>query len=149
MLNSTLIHPQILAALAAAGHGSTVLIADANYAHSTGTRPGAPIVHLNLSPGTVTVDQVLTAIVATAPVERATVMAPDDGSDSPVQQRYADLIGSAVPIDVALRRDFKAACRGEDLALTIATGDDRYYTNVLLTIGAVMPRRDVAAAPPG
>lgn len=143
MLNSALIHPQILAALAAAGHGSTVLIADANYAHSTGTRVGAPIVHLNLSPGTVTVDQVLTAIVATTPVERATVMAPDDGSNSPVQQRYSQLIGDGVVIDVAPRAEFKAACRGDDLALTVATGDDRYYTNVLLTIGAVLPRRDV------
>lgn len=144
MLNTALIHPQILAALAAAGHGSTVLIADANYAHSTGTRPGAPVVHLNLSPGTVTVDQVLAAVVATVPVESATVMAPDDGSSSPVQQRYSDLIGSAVPIEVAVRAQFKAACRGDDLALTVATGDDRYYTNVLLTIGAVLPRKDVS-----
>ena len=146
MLNSSLIHPQILAALAAAGHGSTVLIADANYAHSTGTRPGAPIVHLNLSPGTVTVDQVLAAVIAAIPVERATVMAPDDGSYSPVRDRYAGLLGEGVPVDVAPRADFKAACRGEDLALTVATGDDRYYTNVLLTIGAVIPRNHVVAA---
>ena len=41
MLRSPLIHPQLLAALGAAGHGARVLIADANYSHSTNVYPGA------------------------------------------------------------------------------------------------------------
>jgi L-fucose mutarotase len=41
MLQYKLIHPQILAALAAAGHGSTVLIADGNYPFSTAANPQA------------------------------------------------------------------------------------------------------------
>lgn len=140
MLLTALIHPGILAALAGAGHGSTVLVADANYAHSTGTRAGAPVVHLNLAPGLLTVDDVLGTLVTAAPFERGTVMAPDDGSPSPVLERYAATLGGAVPVDVAARAEFRAMCRCEDLALTIATGDDRYYTNILLTIGAVPPR---------
>ena len=44
------------------------------------------------------------------------------------------------PLLAALGRlDFYAACRGSDLALCVATGDDRLYANVLLTIGYVTP----------
>jgi L-fucose mutarotase len=39
------------------------------------------------------------------------------------------------------RKDFYAACRGHELAATIATGDQRYYANILLTIGSVPPPR--------
>lgn len=140
MLHYSLIHPEILAALAGAGHGSTVLLADANYAHSTGTNPSAPVVHLNLRPGLVTVEQVLTALVGAAPFERATLMTPDDGSPSPCKDVYAALLGADVVMDVVPRTAFRDACRSVDLALTVATGDDRYYTNVLLTIGAVPPK---------
>ena len=80
MLRSTLIHPPLLAALGAAGHGGRVLIADANYSHSTNIHPRAVLIHLNLRPGLVTVDQVLEPVIATVPVESATVMQPDDGS---------------------------------------------------------------------
>ncbi|MDE9365407.1 RbsD/FucU domain-containing protein [Luteipulveratus sp. YIM 133132] len=140
MLRFSLIHPQILSALAAAGHGSTVLVADANYAHSTGTNPAAPVVQLNLSPGLVSVAQVLSALVGAAPFERARLMAPDDGSASPCAHEYGAMLGPQVPVEVLPRVAFRDACRGVDHALTIATGDDRYYANVLLTIGAVPPR---------
>ena len=57
-MRNRLTHPQLLEALGRAGHGSTVLIADANYAHSTGGHPAAERVHLNLRPGLLTADQV-------------------------------------------------------------------------------------------
>ena len=41
MLKYRLTHPEILAALAGAGHGSQVLIADGNYPFSTGANPAA------------------------------------------------------------------------------------------------------------
>ena len=50
MLRTQLIHPQILGALAEAGHGSQVLISDGNFPHVTATPPGARRVYLNLSP---------------------------------------------------------------------------------------------------
>ena len=39
MLNYTLVHPPLLRALAAAGHGSQVLLADGNYPAATANRP--------------------------------------------------------------------------------------------------------------
>ena len=48
MLNSQLIHPEILAALGASGHFSQVLIADGNFPVAGNRGPNARIVHLNL-----------------------------------------------------------------------------------------------------
>ena len=42
MLRFPLIHPPMLAALAAAGHGARVLLADANYSHTEATRMSTP-----------------------------------------------------------------------------------------------------------
>ena len=83
MLRSGLLHPQILAALAGAGHGSLVLIADANYPASTTRGPNAEVVHLNLVPGTVDALTVLTAVAAAIPVEEAVVMSPRGDDQKP------------------------------------------------------------------
>ena len=59
MLTYRLLHPEILEALAAAGHGSRVLIADGNYALATNTSDRARRVFLNLAPDLVRVTDVL------------------------------------------------------------------------------------------
>jgi L-fucose mutarotase len=139
MLRFPLIHPPLLAALGAAGHGGRVLLADANYSHSTNVSPRAALIHLNLRPGLVTVDQVLEPVLAAAPVEAVHVMRPDDGGDPPVFGRYRDLLGPGLPLQPLGRLDFYAACREPDLAVCVATGDDRLYANVLLTLGYLTP----------
>ena len=59
MLKTTLLHPDILRVIARAGHHAKILIADGNYPASTKRGPNAELVCLNLSPGIVTVAQVL------------------------------------------------------------------------------------------
>lgn len=49
MLKTTLLHPDILAALAGSGHFSQVLIADGNFPVLGNRGPNARVVHLNLS----------------------------------------------------------------------------------------------------
>jgi L-fucose mutarotase len=139
VLRFPLIHPPLLAALAAAGHGGRVLIADANYSHSTNVHPRAAQIYLNLRPGLVTVDQVLEPVLAAVPVESVAVMKPDDGSTPAVFGRYRQLLGDGLPLQPLGRLDFYAACREPDLAICVATGDERLYANVLLTIGFVEP----------
>ena len=139
MLRLPLIHPPLLAALGAAGHGARILIADANYSHSTNISPRADLIHLNVRPGLVTVDQVLEPVLASIPVEAVTVMRPDDGSTPAVFSRYHELLGDGLPLQPLGRLDFYAACRERDLALCVATGDDRLYANVLLTVGYISP----------
>ncbi|MDX6741137.1 RbsD/FucU domain-containing protein [Actinocorallia sp. A-T 12471] len=136
MLRYALLHPPLLAALAASGHGGRILIADANYAHSTNANPRAPIIHLNLRPGMVTADDVLATLLDAAPVESAFTMRPDDGSDAPMRARFAELLGPDVPVSALARADFYAACLGPELAATVATGDQRHYANILLTLGS-------------
>ena len=58
MLNSRLLHPEILEALGLAGHSSKILIADGNYPFSTQLGPNAKLVSLNLSPGLINATQV-------------------------------------------------------------------------------------------
>ena len=139
MLRFPLIHPPLLAALAACGHGGKVLIADANYSHSTNAGPRATLIHLNLRPGLVTVDQVLAPVLSAVPVEAAHVMMPADGSEPAVFAAYRTLLGPAVPLQPLDRFGFYAACREPDLAVCVATGDDRLYANILLTVGFITP----------
>jgi len=68
MIQGKLIHPQVLAALARAGHGSKVLISDGNYPHWTTRGPNAEVVYLNLAPGLVSGTEVLRALTTVIPI---------------------------------------------------------------------------------
>ena len=139
MLRYPITHPPLLAALGAAGHGSRILLADGNYPHSTGISPRACLVHLNLRPGLVAVDEVLGPLLETVPVEAAAVMVPDDGSTPEVFSRYRELLGGGLELQPLERFEFYQACREPDVAVAIATGDQRLYANLLLTVGVVPP----------
>lgn len=135
MINYTLLHPELLGVLSRAGHGSRILIADANYPHSTGGPAGAPRIALNLRPGLLTVDQILEALLDAVPVEAAATMATAEGSESAAVQGYRKLLGPEVEFVSHERFEFYAAARQADVAAVIATGDMRQYANLLLTLG--------------
>jgi L-fucose mutarotase len=141
VLTGRLIHPGVLGALARAGHGSRILIADGNYPHGTARGPNADLVFLNLAPGLVTSTQVLEAILSAVSVEAVAVMATPEGApEPPVWAEYRRLLGeTGAPTDMAEieRFDFYRAAGGTDVALAVATGDERLYANVLLTLGVV------------
>jgi L-fucose mutarotase len=144
MLLTPLLHPDILAALARAGHGSQVLISDGNYPHATALGPNARLVYLNLSPGIVAVCDVLKALLPSIPIESASVMAtlksgpyamatdPDIWTDFRTLLAPTDCKGNLHQLE---RHDFYAAARSPDVCLTIATAEQRIYANLLLTIG--------------
>lgn len=139
MLYGELTHPQLIGALAAAGHGSTVLVADGNYPVATGARPEAERVYLNLAPGTLTVTQVLERLKATIPIELATVMVPEGDEPVEAHQEYHSTLGDATPWRSVSRFEFYDLCRERDLAVVVATGDQRLYANILLTVGVRGP----------
>ena len=74
MLKHQLIHPKINEVLGRAGHHAKILIADGNYPASTKRGPNAELVCLNLSPGIVTVAQVLRAVLSAVPVDLVNTM---------------------------------------------------------------------------
>ena len=92
MLRHRLIHPDIVEALAAAGHGAKVLIADGNYPGSTQLGENATLVYLNLAPGRLTVTEVLDILLTAIPVEEAAVMEPDDGPEPGIFQEFRSLL---------------------------------------------------------
>ena len=136
MLAQPLTHPELLAALAAAGHGSTVLIADGNYPHATAVGPNAKQIYLNLRPGMVSVDDILAAILSSVSVERAQVMKPETGDEPPIFGRFRSLLPN-IQLEGLERHDFYDTARGPDLAVAVASGDCRHNANLLLTIAAL------------
>jgi L-fucose mutarotase len=139
MLRYQLLHPEILAALGTAGHGSRVLIADGNYPFVTGAFPAARRVFLNLAPGLVTVTDVLRTLADAMPIEAAHVMMPDSGVEPAIFAEFRGILGDGHPLQKYGRFQFYDAARESDTALVIATGEQRIYANILLTIGVVPP----------
>ena len=139
MLKYGLTHPEILAALGQAGHGSQVLIADGNYPFVTGSNPGAALVYLNLRRGYAPVDEVLAVLADAIVIESAQVMTPEAGPEPPIFESFREILAEGMELEELGRFEFYDAARGPDVALVIATGEQRIYANILLTIGVVPP----------
>jgi L-fucose mutarotase len=147
MLKGCLIHPDILQALGRAGHSSKVLIADGNYPAATRRHSEAALVSLNLSPGVVDCVAVLEALVSAIPIEAAMVMRPESSGpyameeDPEIWDAFRACLADADPeveLEAVDRLPFYELASADDVALVIATGEQRLYANLLLTIGVVM-----------
>lgn len=146
MLDTPLLHPEILRVLATAGHHARVLIADGNYPASTKRGPRAELVSLQLSPGVPTVAQVLAAILATARIDEVHCMGVDRDDayaaatpgDPPVWEEYRRILaaaGSSCGLVPIVKWDFYAAVESPDHVLTIQTADTQPWANLLLSLG--------------
>lgn len=149
MLRTQLLHPEILKALARAGHTAKIFVADGNFPFSTQLGPNAELVNLNLSPGVVSTTQVLEALITAVPVEAAAVMEPVKSgpfamtTEPPAWAEYRDVLrrtGLDVNLERVERLKFLETVRGPDVALTIATADQRLWANLILQIGLALPR---------
>ena len=138
MLKQRLTHPEILDALATAGHGSKVLITDGNYPASTKVGDNAALVYLNLAPGKPTVTEVLDILLTAIPVEDAAVMEPGEGPEPPIFQEFRSLM-PYIALTKYDRFEFYEEAGAPDTCLQIVTGEQRVYANLLLTIGVILP----------
>ena len=139
MLKYRLIHPPLLGALARCGHGSRILIADANYPHLTGSPAGAELIYLNLAPGLLTVSAVLKLLLEAIPVESAIVTLNEAHEEPPVVAEYRQMLPAGAAVQALARYDYYDAVKSPDTCLVIATGDQKLYANVLLVVGVVTP----------
>jgi L-fucose mutarotase len=146
MLETPLLHPEILRVLARAGHHSRVLIADGNYPAENKRGPRCELVSLQLSPGIPTVAQVLRATIATVRVDEIHTMGVDRSDayatatpgDPPVWEEYRRILaeaGSPCRLEPILKWDFYEAVQSADHVLTIQTADTQPWANLLLTLG--------------
>jgi L-fucose mutarotase len=144
MLKHQLIHPKINEVLGRAGHHSTILIADGNYPAWSKRGPNSELVCLNLAPGIVTCAQVLRAILSAVPIDRVSTMGipPDDSyaakGEPPVWKEYRQVMkdaGLQCEMDSILKWDFYKTVESPDHVLTIQTGDQALWANILLFMG--------------
>jgi L-fucose mutarotase len=144
MLKHKLIHPKINEVLARAGHHSLVLIADGNYPVSTKRGPNAELVSLNLAPGIVTCAQVLATLLSAIPVDHVHTMGiPADDpyarrGEPPVWAEFRQIARAArlkTKLEPIQKWDFYAKVESADHLLTIQTGDQALWANLLLTVG--------------
>lgn len=147
MLKHQLIHPKINEVIGRAGHHSKILIADGNYPAWSKKGPNAEVVSLNLMPGLVSCTQALQAVLSAVPIEAVnTMMYETEGpyalhEDPIVWEEYRAVIKAAglplalEPID---KWGFYDAVATADHVLTIQTGDQQRFANVLLSIGVRM-----------
>jgi L-fucose mutarotase len=135
MLTTSLVHPEILYHLAAAGHGAKVLITDGNYPASTKVNETVPVVYLNLRPNLVSVVDVLETLCSVCNFEKAEVMWPDDNHRPAIFDRFEEVLAPLKVTPIA-RLDFYEECvTSQDLVLAIVSGETTPYANILLTVG--------------
>lgn len=139
MLKYRLIHPELIAALGRAGHGDMILLADSNFPSYTKAPAQAEVVYLNLAPGILSVTDVLAVLLDAIPVEAAAVMVMDNGEEAPVVAEYRKMLPEDLPVQNLGRFDFYDTVSGPKTAVVIATGEQRLYANLLLTVGVVKP----------
>lgn len=142
MIRYRLMHPPLLAALAAAGHGSQILVADALYPHDVGANPSATRIYLNLTPGLVAARDVIELIADACRLESALFMEDAGGLASDAVTEYRATLsghrhggGQQISWQGAERFAFYEACRQRSVSVVIATGETRPYSNLLVTVG--------------
>jgi L-fucose mutarotase len=147
MLKHRLIHPRINEVLARAGHHARILIADGNYPASTKKGPNAELVCLNLMPGVVTCAQALEAVLSAIPIDGVSTMmyeASDPyalSEDPPVWDEFRAVMraaGLTFELERIKKWDFYMAVETPDHVLTIQTGDQQRFANLLLSVGVRM-----------
>jgi L-fucose mutarotase len=62
-----------------------------------------------------------------------------DGPEPPIFNEFRQLLSTDMQLDPLERFAFYAAARDENVGLVIATGEERVYANILLTIGVIPP----------
>jgi L-fucose mutarotase len=138
MLKFPVLHPELIKSLALCGHGDLILIADGNYPLDSATNLDATKIYLNLTHGIPSVTQVLEVLLPAIKIEKAQVMRPEDSVAEPeIFGEFRHQIGPNHELESLDRFSFYEACRLRNVRLAIATGDQRTYANILLTVGVV------------
>ena len=138
MIKSKIIHPELLSYLAKCGHKAKILIADGNYSFVTNSAPNSNIVYLNFTAGMLASTDVLAGVCDMINVESAQMMACPADFHNTIVDEYKLSLPSEMVIDYLERADFYAAVKNDDTLLVIATGEQRRFANILLTVGPVI-----------
>lgn len=137
MLKGACINPEIMSVLTACGHGDKVLIADGNYPLDSNTHDNTKLIYLNLTHGMPKVTDVLKVINETIAVEKFEVMMPEGEKEPEIFSEFRDILGKDISMGSLGRFEFYDECREPNIKMAIATGEQRTFANILLTVGVV------------
>ena len=136
MLKTPVIHPQILEALGRSGHFAQVVIADGNLPVGAMNGVNSTTVYLNFRPGMLGALEVLEGVLAVCPVQGATVMEKPAEANAEIHAEYKRLLGNVEWHELD-RWAFYDKIRDPATTLIIATGEQRRFANLILTVGVV------------
>jgi len=139
MLKYGLTHPELIGALAGTGHTSRILLADSNYPVDVNANPAAKRIYLNFAPGMLTATDILKVILDAIPIEAAHYMLMDDGHAPPIADEFRHMLPQQASLDALARADFYNAVKESRTSIVVATGEQRLYANLLLTVGYIQP----------
>jgi L-fucose mutarotase len=133
-----LLTPELLHALAAMGHGETVAVVDANYPATRGKR----LVRLPGVDAPATLRAILSVLpldtFVSSPAHVMRVVGDADAVPPVVAELNAVLAGRGAGAAAWLdRQEFYAAA--EQAYAVVATGERRFYGNIILTKGVIPP----------
>ncbi|NDV63415.1 transporter [Puniceicoccales bacterium CK1056] len=137
MLKTIITHPQILEALGQSGHFAQVVIADGNFPFKAMGGPNASTVYLNFRPGLLDAEQVLDGLLEMVNIQGAIVMQPPAGIEPDIHLRYREKLGTQVEWKTMERWAFYDQIKSPQTTLLIATGEQRRFANLILTVGVV------------
>lgn len=123
-------------ALGRSGHFAQIVIADGNLPVGAMSGPNSTTVHLNFRPGMLDALQVLEGILTVCPIQGATVMQKPAEANAEIHESYKELLGE-VTWDEMERWAFYDKIRDQATTLIIATGEQRRFANLILTVGVV------------
>ncbi|MBB3109684.1 L-fucose mutarotase [Paenibacillus phyllosphaerae] len=138
---SPLISPELLRILAEMGHGDELLLADANF-------PAARLAHRLIRCPGMPIPELLDGILRLFPLDKYTAkpvtlmdVVPGDPVDTPIWQRYAEIIEERCGMRAADERleryDFYE--RAKSAYAIVATGERAQYANIILKKGVIIP----------
>lgn len=133
MLTTQLLHPEILRAVAACGHGDQILITDGNYPLASNVNPQTEKVYLGLKPGLPKVTDVLASLASVLNFESVKVMTPGTATEPEIYGEFKQILD--LPLTKLDRQAFYDECQqATNLKLGINTGETRVFANILLTV---------------
>lgn len=137
MIKTKIIHPELLCQLAKCGHKTKILIADGNYSFVTNSSKHAQIIYLNFTPGMISSTDILTGVCGMLNIESAQLMAYPSDFNNTIVTEYEGILPNDTPLEYLERADFYAQVKSDDTLLVIASGEQRRFANILLTVGVV------------
>lgn len=142
MLHQGLTQPEVLSALAMAGHGDMIAIVDSNYPAQSRRDRNVPLINLNISHQVVATPLMIQLVAGTIPIERCTIPVPaEDGNVEgrrPVHETIVQATKASNPHAEVVEispQDFYDLTSSPALAFMIVTGERSHYGSAVLTVG--------------